>query len=162
MSTKDSDFYRTLTLVLAALGVFFVIIIIAAVMITSNDDSASAPTDPRIEAKTNALIAQVGEVNTDPAAAVASVAPAGGAFDAESAYSGKCAACHGTGVAGAPKVGDKAAWKARIAQGKATLYDHAIKGFSGSKGVMPAKGGHASLSDDDVKAIVDHMVSKSK
>ena len=158
MSTKDSDFYRTLTLVLAALGVFFVIIIIAAVMITSNDDTASAPTDPRIEAKTNALIAQVGDVNTDPAAAAASVAPAGGAFDAESAYNGKCASCHGSGVLGAPKVGDKAAWKARIAAGNSALYNNGING----KGNMPAKGGHASLSDDDVKAIIDYMVSKSK
>lgn len=157
MSTKDSDFYRTLTLVLAALGVFFVIIIVAALLITDSD-SVKPPVDARIEAKTNSLIAQVGEVNTDPSAAAASAAPAGGAFDAGSAYTSKCAACHATGAAGAPKVGDKAAWKTRIAAGDSSLYKNAING----KGGMPAKGGHASMSDDDIIAIVDHMVSKSK
>ena len=73
-----------------------------------------------------------------------------------------CVACHGTGVANSPKVGDKAAWKARIAQGNAKLYEHAIKGYKGSKGFMPAKGGRAHLKDDDVKAAVDYMVAQSK
>jgi len=76
-------------------------------------------------------------------------------------YQTACFACHGTGAAGAPKVGDKAAWKARIAQGNATLYTHAIKGFKGKKGFMPAKGG-SSLSDSAVKAVVDYMVKNSK
>lgn len=68
--------------------------------------------------------------------------------------------CHGAGVAGAPKVGDKAAWEPRVAQGKDTLYKHAIEGFSGQAGMMPAKGGNPSLSDDQVKAAVDFLVSK--
>ena len=76
-------------------------------------------------------------------------------------YQTACFACHGTGAAGAPKLGDKAAWKARIAQGKAKLYEHAIKGFKGKKGFMPAKGG-SSLSDAAVKAVVDYMVKSSK
>lgn len=73
-----------------------------------------------------------------------------------------CAMCHQTGVAGAPKLGDKADWGPRIAQGKDTLYKHAIEGFNGSKGAMPAKGTNPSLSDDEVKATVDFMVSKSE
>ena len=76
-------------------------------------------------------------------------------------YQTACFACHGTGAAGAPKVGDKAEWKARIAQGNETLYTHAIKGYKGKKGFMPAKGG-SSLSDDAVKAAVDYMVKGSK
>ena len=76
-------------------------------------------------------------------------------------YQAACFACHGTGAAGAPKVGDKAAWKARIAQGKETLYKHAIKGFKGKTGFMPAKGG-SSLSDAAVKAAVDFMVKGSQ
>ena len=63
-------------------------------------------------------------------------------------YRTACFACHGTGAAGAPKTGDKAAWKARIAQGMKTLNDHAIKGFKG----MPAKGGRADIA---VKFMVD-------
>ena len=70
---------------------------------------------------------------------------------------GKCAACHGTGVNGAPKVGDKAPWAPRIAQGKDTLYKDAIQG----KGAMPPKGG-SNASDADVKAAVDYMVAAAK
>ena len=69
--------------------------------------------------------------------------------------------CHAAGVAGAPKPGDKADWGPRIAQGKETLYKHAIEGYTGSKGMMPARGGSASLSDADVKAAVDYMADKS-
>jgi cytochrome c5 len=59
-------------------------------------------------------------------------------------------------------LGDKAAWAPRIAQGPNVLHDHAIKGFQGKAGVMPAKGGNTSLSDADVKAAVDHMVAAAK
>lgn len=81
--------------------------------------------------------------------------------DAKKNYQSVCFACHSTGAAGAPKLGDKAAWKARIAQGNATLYKHAIKGFKGKKGFMPAKGG-SSLDDAAIKAVVDYMVTSSK
>jgi len=77
-------------------------------------------------------------------------------------YDTACAACHAAGIAGAPKFGDKAAWAPRIAQGPSVLHDHATKGFQGKAGVMPAKGGNASLSDADVKAAVDFMVAGSK
>ena len=87
-----------------------------------------------------------------------SIAHAGG----QQTYQAACFACHGTGAAGAPKLGDKAAWKARIAQGDKVLNDHAIKGFKGSTGFMPAKGGRADLSDADVISAVKYMVSQSK
>ena len=70
--------------------------------------------------------------------------------------------CHQTGVAGAPKLGDKADWAPRIAQGKDVLYQHAIAGFTGKKGAMPPKGGAASISDDDIKAIVDYMAASAQ
>jgi len=66
--------------------------------------------------------------------------------------------CHGTGVAGAPKVGDKDAWAQRIAQGNEKLYENAIKGIK----AMPPRGTCADCSDADLKAAVDHMVEKSK
>ncbi len=80
----------------------------------------------------------------------------------EATYKAACFACHGTGAAGAPKYGDKAAWKDRIAAGNEKMYSNSIKGFKGSKGVMPAKGGRADLSDEAVKAAVDYMVAGSK
>lgn len=95
------------------------------------------------------------------AAVVATVAAPENALG-KSAYSKTCAMCHAAGVAGAPKPGDKADWGPRIAQGNETLYKHAIEGFTGAKGMMPARGGGSTLSDDEVKAAVDHMVSLSK
>ena len=62
---------------------------------------------------------------------------------------------------GAPMLGDAADWGPRIAQGKDTLYKHALEGFTGAKGMMPAKGGNAALTDEEVKSVVDYMVSKA-
>lgn len=73
-----------------------------------------------------------------------------------------CSLCHQTGAAGAPLIGSKADWLPRLAQGKDKLYEHALKGFTGANGAMPAKGGNPSLPDADVKAAVDYMVSKAK
>ena len=73
-----------------------------------------------------------------------------------------CMACHNSGVAGSPKIGDKDAWADRIAQGMDLLYEHAIVGFQGKAGYMPPKGGFAHLSDDDVKLAVDYMVEQSQ
>ena len=67
--------------------------------------------------------------------------PAGGKPDGKKTYDATCAVCHGAGVAGAPKFGDKAVWAPRLKTGIDTLYSSAIKG----KGAMPAKGGNASL-----------------
>jgi cytochrome c5 len=67
-------------------------------------------------------------------------------------------ACHGAGIAGAPKVGDKAAWAPRIKAGLDALHASALKG----KGAMPPKGGNPALPDADIAAAVDYMVSQSK
>ncbi len=69
-------------------------------------------------------------------------------------YDATCVACHGTGVAGAPKIGDKAAWSARLDQGFDTLYSHALNGIRG----MPAKGGNAALAEADLANAVAYMV----
>lgn len=77
---------------------------------------------------------------------------------ADAIYTASCAACHDSGVAGAPKTGDKAAWKARIAQGNDKLLEHAIKGLN----AMPARGGCSDCSDDDMKKVVDYMAGKGQ
>ena len=76
----------------------------------------------------------------------------------EEVFKAQCAACHTSGAAGAPKVGDAGAWGARIAQGYDTVVKHAIEGLR----AMPAKGGNPSLSDDEMKAAVDYIVGKSQ
>jgi len=73
-------------------------------------------------------------------------------------YDTTCMVCHATGVAGAPKLGDKAAWAPHLMHGMDGLLQSALKG----KGAMPPKGGNPSLSDDDVRAAVEFMVSQSK
>lgn len=100
---------------------------------------------------------------TTPAAAAPVAAPAIAASvdTGKKIYEGACIACHGAGIAGAPKFADKAAWAPRLAQGSATLYEHAIKGYQGKAGVMPAKGG-SSAPDADIKAAVDYMASAAK
>ncbi len=100
------------------------------------------------------------------AAATISESAGGGAdIDLEKGqqvYQGACLACHSIGVAGAPKLGDTADWEPRISQGSETLLGHAINGFQGNKGVMPAKGGRMDLSDAEVAAAVAYMVSQSR
>ncbi|MDX2506026.1 MAG: c-type cytochrome [Gammaproteobacteria bacterium] len=80
----------------------------------------------------------------------------------ESIYKKHCFACHGSGVAGSPKLGDKTAWSARISRGNALLTKHAIEGYKGETGYMPPKGGFMSLSDDEIAATVQYMVSQSQ
>jgi cytochrome c5 len=91
------------------------------------------------------------------AVAVAPAAPAADLVKGKAVYEQVCAACHVAGVAGAPKMGDKAGWAPRIGTGLEALYTSALKG----KGAMPAKGGQ-DLPDADVKSAVDYMVSENK
>jgi cytochrome c5 len=80
------------------------------------------------------------------------------AMTGEQVYQKSCAVCHDSGVAGAPKLGDKAVWGPRIGEGMETLYNTALHG----SGAMPAKGGNSSLSDAEVKSAVDYMAGKIK
>ena len=92
-----------------------------------------------------------------PGEKVAAAAPAKAA-DGKTTYDTVCTACHGTGAAGAPKYGDKAAWAPRLKQGTAALYNSALHG----KGAMPPKGGNTTLPDAAVKAAVDYMAAAAK
>jgi cytochrome c5 len=105
-----------------------------------------------------AVTASVSAPPASPTPVVAAVTTPTGKVDGKSTYDAACMACHAAGVAGAPKVGDKLAWGARIKAGTAALYTAATKG----KGAMPAKGGNAALSDEAVKAAVDYMVAQSR
>lgn len=158
MGEHDSNFFRTFTLVLVLLAVFMFVIIFLANSISVHQ--VSEADDPRVQAAINDLIKPVAQVATKASAVTASAAPAaeGGAIDGKAIFKGTCFACHGTGAAGAPKAGDKAAWSSHLAKGLATLHQHAIHGFTGTKGMMPAKGGNMSLSDAQVEAAVDYMV----
>jgi cytochrome c5 len=92
-----------------------------------------------------------------PVQAAAPATPTAG-IDGEKVYKGICFSCHDVGVAGSPKLGDKAAWAPRIATGAEAMYATSLNG----KGAMPAKGGNPALSDDEIKAAVDYMIAQSQ
>ena len=110
--------------------------------------------------------AMVGQDNTGLAIKPDSPAGAGAVLpipkDGTQVYEQVCSACHGLGIAGAPKAGDAAAWGPRIAKGKTVLYDHALHGFSGQAGTMPAKGNRLDIPDALIEEGVDHMISLAK
>ena len=97
-------------------------------------------------------------ITTAVTIAILSIAASAQATEGKAIYDKTCATCHNPGLAGAPKLGDKAAWKDRIQQGNDALYKSALNG----KGVMPPKGGNASLGEADIKAAVDYMVSQGQ
>ena len=160
----DALFVRNFGIVLAGLTVLGIVIAILARMVNSNFVTTTGIYDQNIEAR----LAPVGQVNTSgetvtlagsaPTAGAAPAATPVAASPGEAAYNQVCFACHAQGIAGAPKLGDAAAWEARIAQGNDTLYKHAIEGFTGSAGMMPPKGGAVDMADEDIKAAVDFMV----
>ena len=96
------------------------------------------------------------------AAAAASQVAYGGTTDGKTIFGNLCHACHETGAGGAPMLTDKPHWASRLAQGEETLVKHAIEGYTGTAGMMPAKGGNPALSDEQVKATVDWMITQVK
>jgi cytochrome c5 len=125
-----------------------------------------APTSPSTSDQASTNMASSAPPTTAPAGSdttsASSTTAMGASGDGQTVYTKTCAVCHAAGVAGAPKLGDKSDWGPRVAQGKDTLYKHAMEGFQGKKGQMPPKGGNTALADADVKAAVDYMVSQAK
>ena len=156
---KDKVFWKSFSLMMGALVVLTIAIYVLAQNVAQEAEMAKL--DSTSDTELAQRIKPVGEVSI-ASKVMNVVVPVAQAADGGATYGAACVACHGTGAAGAPKLGDKADWTARIAQGNATLYTHAIKGYQGKKGFMPAKGGNATLTDDAVKAAVDHMVAASK
>lgn len=160
MATKNQDqvFFINFGMVLAALfGIFFICVVAARLI-----DHGDAHTDPEAQARLEARIKPVGEVITDPsvlvklaAAAQASREPLSG----EQVYTKICAGCHAAGVLSAPKLGDKADWKARLT--KEGGLDGVVKKAISGVNAMPPRGGDTSLSDDEVKHAVEHILQQT-
>lgn len=144
----------------------FAVAISAALLLAACGKEAPQASAPAAEApKVEAPAAEAPKVEAPAAAAApaaeAPKAEATASVDGKSIYGKTCAMCHAAGVAGAPKPGDKEAWAPRIAQGNDTMYKHALEGFTGDHGMMPARGGNPKLTDEEVKAAVDFMVGQS-
>ena len=120
---------------------------------------ASAIAFAAVKDEVNARLSPVGTVcMAGDSCAAAPVIVASGPRSGEDIYGKSCIACHASGAAGAPKLGDVAAWSPRIGKGIDALYTGAINGING----MPAKGLCMDCSDDEIKATVDYMVSQSQ
>ncbi len=144
-----------------SLVIFLVLFGVISMVLSNMKDVAKNVTAPAsMDAEAIAeRIQPVAEVNVGEPPVVEAPAvdtsenTAGGA--GEQIVTSVCAACHAAGLMQSPKLGSADDWAPRIAKGIETLYTHAINGFN----MMPAKGGRADLSDDDIKAAVDFMVS---
>ena len=173
MSKQDTHFINMFSIVIGVLVAFAIVLFVVARSIGGEQQSKEMMGEPDYYQSVAARIAPVeqeavaGQNNAaleikPPAGATAE---AGGASGLAMPSSGKdlfdqtCSACHGAGIAGAPKAGDKAAWASHISKGLPTLYDHALHGFTGTTGTMPAKGGRTDVPDPLVEQAVNYMVS---
>jgi len=161
MSDRDSVFFRNFALFTVALTVLTIVLILIGRYVHHSAIGDQSGQVDRSTVQKN--IQPVATVNTDPNATsptpevAVSEAPFGGSVDGQVIYDNVCMACHTTGAGGAPQL-VHAEWDARVEQGIDTLYKHAIEGFTGDKGLMPAKGGRSDLTDEQVKASVDYMI----
>lgn len=156
MTQSDKSFIRAFGGVLVVLFLITIGVAIAANSVP-NPVRDSRESDPRLMLLESERIKPVGKVNTGDVI-IAAAAPAKSSASAEprsgeEVYNIACGACHASGVAGAPKTGDKAAWAPRMAKGMETLVANAINGI----GAMPAKGGNPTISDAEIKATVEYM-----
>ena len=140
---------KTILLITVAVAVLLIVVIWPLSML-GKGSSASADADEaelRIQPVARVEMQKADVVKTD-----------GKPRTGEAIYASVCKACHETGVAGAPKTGDKAAWAPRIASGMAAM----LKSAANGKGAMPARGGAPDLSDDELKAAVAFLTGKAK
>jgi cytochrome c5 len=164
--SSDTQFFNSFSMVLGLLVAFAIVLFAVARTMGADSQGADVLLDPLhlTEVDKNiAPFAQEAIAGKDNSALAALNAPTGAApavsvpTTGEQAFKEVCSACHATGVNGAPKIGDHAAWGPRIAQGKDTLYKAAISG----KGNMPPKGG-TNWPDATIRMTVDYMVSLNK
>lgn len=170
MSTHDKQFMDLFSLIIGILVAIAVGLLVLALIVGSRTQLKAVHQEAAYEKQVNERLKPFGHValpgenaaQEPAAAAVAAPAPVSAPLSGAQVFNKACNACHGGGIGGAPKFGNKAAWAPRIAQGIETLHKHALQGFQGKSGVMPPKGGWVNLSDAEVTAAVDYMVSKSK
>ena len=169
MSGSDKRLFDGFTFVL---GIFVGALCATAAAVTADILDHSAPAIVAEEHEVLALEERLGPVGEvlllgDEALAALAPPPAAAPARVDTVLSGPqvfneaCYLCHAPpGVPGAPVVGDAAAWEPRVAQGMDVLQDHALNGYQGAAGFMPAKGGRVDLSDDEVRSAVEYMISQ--
>ena len=172
MRNYDLEFLKRFSIVIAILAIITIGLIFFASYLQSTIPTEVSPTAAkRLEeriAPIGAVYAGATGASAQAAAAAAATAAAmasgayGGTLDGKVIFDNLCTACHTTGVGKAPTL-DHSHWDARLAQGKDTLYKHAMEGYTGPDGgIMPPKGGNAGLSEEQIHAAVDWMLANLK
>ena len=172
MRNYDLDFLKKFSMVIG-----FLVLVTVGLQLLAYHLNHSIPPEvsPAVTQRIQNRIAPLGAVyagatgaaaqaaaNAASAAAAASQVAYGGTTDGSVIFGNLCTGCHTSGAGGAPTL-DKSHWAKRIAEGKDTVYTHAIEGYHGPDGgVMPPKGGNPALTDAQVKATVDWMLSQIK
>ena len=172
MSKHDSQFFNVFSVVLGLLVTFAILVFALARYVGKHTQVEAMQNDPMLQQTVGARtavparVAVAGQDNSAlkiaPVTAASATAVAVSFKNGTEVFEGACKACHGLGIAGAPKAGDHAAWGPRIAKGIETLHKHSLEGFQGGSGFMPAKGGRTDLSDKTIMAGVDYMVQAAK
>lgn len=167
---RDQKFFDMYSLVIGVLAIFALLILVGAMKLSDLTQGIYTTDSDEYQAAIAERIRPFGEVYLPGEEASAGQhvvpeaeqpAPVDTMMSGPQVYNSACLVCHGAGVGGAPVMGDAEAWAARIERGKDTLYQHALEGFTGQSGFMPAKGARMDLADDEVKAAVDYMVSEA-
>jgi cytochrome c5 len=167
--SSDQKFFDIYSIVVGALAVFAFFIFILATRMSDATQGQYTRESAEYAAQVRERIAPIGKAyrpGDDELAAASLVEPAAAepvtaALTGPQVYNQACLACHGAGIGGAPVLGNVDAWSARIAQGMDTLTNHAINGYQGNVGYMPAKGGRTDLSHEEVANAVAYMVEES-
>lgn len=168
--SRDQKFFDMYSLVIGVLAVVTIGILVLAIEMSERTQAVFTRETAEYQQAVAERIQPVGQVylpgeeQQAAAAVVETVAepePVATAMTGPQVYNSACIACHGSGVGGAPIVGDAAQWSERVAQGMETLAKHAIEGYTGSAGYMPPKGGRLDLSDEEVASAVEYMANES-
>lgn len=157
---SDAEFYRVFSIVSAIIIVLAIFIAIISNVFAGYSSSGDDNYKVELEALTDKRTKPSGKINLASNPSVKQVQKpvivASKKLSGKEVYNAACMSCHASGAAGAPMIGNKQQWSDRMAKGKDTLYTSAINGI----GVMPAKGGISTLSDDEVKSAVDYLISE--
>ena len=156
----DADFWKTfaiISVIIIVLAIFIAIISnVFASYSSSGDDNYKAD----LQSLTNDRTKPSGKINLQSNPSIKQTSKpmltASKQLSGKEIYSAACMSCHASGAAGAPMTGNKEQWSDRLSKGNEALYSSAVNGI----GVMPAKGGIATLSDDEVKSAVDYLISE--
>jgi len=169
--SRDQKFFDMYSLVIGVLGAVALAILVLAMKMSDLTQGVYTRDVKEYQLAVAERIRPVGQVylpgeaHDEPARSVMAAPepePVAAALSGPQVYNSACIACHAAGVGGAPIVGDAVAWAPRIAQGDAILNQHAVDGYTGSVGYMPAKGGRTDLSDEEIAAAVEYMAGESQ